>query len=139
MGVDCLFPVGDDGELKALAKAPGFEWVTSRQELSPFSRDPEGGAQHLLPASALYDWYRLGRMQQPPVYHISWPQDHVLADLLTVWFGRFGDDDAGQADRAAFEAIAQGCPLGPGLPLPPWPMSMASQLGITMQDVPVPP
>ena len=71
----------------------------------------------------------------PPVHHVSWPQDHVLADLLAVWFGRFGDDDAGQADRAAFEAIAQGCPLGPGLPLPPWPMSMASQLGITMQDV----
>jgi hypothetical protein len=135
MGVDCLFPVGDDGEVKALAKAPGFEWATSWQELSPFSRDPEGGSQHLLPASALYGWYQLGRMRQPPVYYISWPQDHVLADLLTVWFGRFGDDDAGRADRAAFEAIAQGCPVGPGLPLPPWPMSMASQLGITMQDV----
>jgi hypothetical protein len=135
MGVDCFFPVGDDEESKELAKAPGFEWVASWQGLSPFNRDVEGRGEHLLPASILYDWYRLSRLPQPPVYHVSWPQDHELADLLTVWFGRFGDDEAGQADSAAFEAIAQGCPLGPGLSLPPRPMSMANQLSITMQDV----
>ena len=134
MGVDCLFPVGDDDELKVLAKAPGFEWVASWQGLSPFNRHWEGRGEHVLPASALYDWYRLSRLPQPTVYHVSWPQGHALADLLAVWFGCFGGDD-GQADRAAFEAVAQGCPLGPGLPLPPWPMSIASQLSITMQDV----
>ncbi len=135
MGVDCLFPVGDGEDLKALARTPGFEWVASWQGLSPFSRDAEGRGEHVLPASSLYDWYRLARPRQPPMHHISWPHDHELADLLMVWFGRFGDDDAGQADRAAFEATAQGCPLGPGLPLPPRPMSMANQLTITMQDV----
>ena len=114
MGVDCLFPVGDDDELKVLAKAPGFEWVASWQGLSPFNRHWEGRGEHVLPASALYDWYRLSRLPQPTVYHVSWPQDHALADLLAVWFGCFGSDD-GQADRAAFEAVAQGCPLGPGL------------------------
>jgi hypothetical protein len=92
-----------------------------------------GLTEHLLPVSALYDWYRLSRL--PPVHHVPWPQDHELADLLAVWFGRFGDDHDGQADRAAFEAIAQGCPLGPWLPLPPWPMSTACKLTITMQDV----
>ncbi len=135
LGVDCLFPVSDDDESKVLAKTPGFDWVGSWQGRSPFNRDQEGLAEHLLPASALYDWYRLSRLPLPPVHHVSWPQDHELADLLTLWFGRFGDDHAGQADRAAFEAIAQGCPLGPGLSLPPWPMSIASQLTITMQDV----
>ena len=100
---------------------------------SPFNRDQEGLAEHLLPASTLYDWYRLSR--RPLVHYVSWPQNHELADLLAVWFGRFGDDSAGRADRAAFEAIAEGCPLGPGLALPPWPMSIASQLTITMQDV----
>jgi hypothetical protein len=128
-------PVGDDDELRVLAKAPGFEWVASWQGLSPFNRDPEGRGEHVLPASALYDWYRLSRLPQPTVYHVTWPRDHALADLLAVWFACFGDDDAGQADRAAFEAVAQGCPLGHGLSLPPWPMSMASQLSITMQDV----
>jgi hypothetical protein len=135
MGVDCLIPIGDDDELKVLAKTPGFDWVGSDQGHSPFSRDQEGLAEHLLPASALYDWYRLSRLPLPPVHHVSWPQDHELGDLLTAWFGRFSDDAAGQADRAAFGAIAEGCPLGPGLPLPPWPMSIASQLTITMQDV----
>ena len=95
---------------------------------------PGGPGEHVLPASALYDWYRLGRLPQPTVYHVSWPQDH---HWLICW--RCGSavsaSDDGQADRAAFEAVAQGCPLGPGLPLPPWPMSMASQLSITMQDV----
>lgn len=133
MGVDCLFPVGDDDELKVLAKTPGFDWVGSWVGRSPFNRDQEGLPEHLLPASALYDWYRLSPL--PPVHQVSWPQDHELADLLAVWFGRFGDDHAGQADRAAFGAIAQECPLGPGLPLPPWPMSIASQLTFTMQDV----
>jgi hypothetical protein len=131
MGVDCLFPVGDDDELKVLAKTPGFDW----EGHFPFNRDQEDLAERLLPASALYDWYRLSRLPMPPLHHVSWPQDHEHTDLLAVWFGRFGDDHAGQADRAAFEAIAQGCPLGPGLPLPPWPMSIASQLTITMQDV----
>ena len=135
MGVDCLFPVGDDDELKVLAKTPGFDWVGSWEGRSPFNRDQEGPAEHLLPASALYDWYRPSRLPLPPVHQVSWPQDHELADLLTVWFGGFADDNAGQADRAAFGAIAQGCPLGPGLPLPPWPMSIISQLTITMQDV----
>jgi hypothetical protein len=135
MGVDCLFPVGDDDELKVLAKTPGFDWVDSWQDRSPFNRDQEGLAEHLLPASALYDWYRLSRLPLPPVHQVSWPQDHELADLLTVWFGRFSDDNAGQADRAAFGAIAHRCRLGPGLPLPPWPMSIISQLSITMQDV----
>lgn len=135
MGVDCLFPISDDDEPKMLAQTPGFDWVGSWEGRSPFNRDEEGLAEHLLPASALYDWYRLSRLPLPPVYHVSWPQDHELVDLLTVWFGRFGDDHAGQADLAAFGAIAQGCPLGPGLPLPPWPMSIASQLTITMQDV----
>ena len=59
MGVDCLFPVGDDDELKVLAKTPGFDWVGSWVGRSPFNRDQEGLAEHLLPASALYDWYRL--------------------------------------------------------------------------------
>jgi hypothetical protein len=135
MGVDCLIPVSDDDELKVLAKAPGFDWVVSWKGRSPFNRDQEGPAEHLLPASALYDWYRLSRLPLPPVHHVSWPQDHALADLLAVWFGRFGDDHAGQADLVTFGAIAQGCPLGPGLPLPPWPMSIASQLTVTMQDV----
>jgi hypothetical protein len=135
LGVDCLFPVGDDDELQVLAKTPGFDWVGSWQGRSPFSRDREGLAEHLLPASALYDWYRLNRLPLRPVHHVSWPRDHELAGLLTVWFGRFGDDHMGQADRAAFATIAQGCPLGPGLSLPPWPMSIASQLTITMQDV----
>ena len=65
----------------------------------------------------------------------SRPQDHERADLLAVWSGRSGDDHAGQPDRAAFGAIAQGCPAGGGLPLPPWPMSIGSQLTITTQDV----
>ncbi len=102
MGVDCLFPVGDDNELKVLVKTPGFDWVGSWQGRSPFNRDQEGLAEHLLPASALYDWYRLSRLPLPPGHNVSWPQDHELADLLTVWFGQFGDDHAGQADRAAF-------------------------------------
>lgn len=133
MGVDCFFPVGDDDELKVLAKTPGFEWAPSWQGLSPFNRDPEGRHEHVLPASVLYDWYRLSR--QPPVHYVTWPQDHQLEDLLTVWFGRFGEDAIGQADRSAFETIAQGCPLGPGLPLPPWPASLSCQLSVTMQDV----
>jgi hypothetical protein len=97
--VDCLFPVGDDDEPKVLAKTPGFDWVGSWEGRSPFNRDQEGLAEHLLPVSALYDWYRLSRL--PPVHHVSWPQDHELADLLAVWFGRFGDDHDGQADQAA--------------------------------------
>lgn len=133
MGVDCFFPIGDDDELKALAKAPGFEWVPSWQGLSPFNRDPEGRHEHVLPASALYDWYRLSG--RPAPCHVTWPQGHQLEDLLTVWFGRFGEDLAGQADKSAFEAIADGCPLGPGLPLPPWPASVTTQLSVTMQDV----
>ena len=52
-----------------------------------------------------------------------------------MWFGRFGEDANGQADRSAFETIAQGCPLGRGLPLPPWPASLSCQLSVTMQDV----
>jgi predicted Zn finger-like uncharacterized protein len=135
MGVDCLFPVSDDGESRVLAKTPGFDWVSSWEGRSPFNRDQEGLAEHLLPASALYDWYRLSRLPLPPVHYVFWPQDHELADLLTVWFGQFGGDDAGQSSRAAFGVIAQGCPLGPGLPLPPWPMSVAGQLTVTMQDV----
>lgn len=133
MGVDCFFPVGKDDELKALAETPGFGWVPSWQGLSPFNRDPEGRHEHVLPASVLYDWYRLSR--QPPAYHTTWLDNHQLGNLLTVWFGRFGDDAAGHADRLAFGPIAQGCPLGPGLPLPPWPASMVGQLSVTMQDV----
>jgi hypothetical protein len=133
MGVDCLFPVGDEQELKAFAKTPGFEWVPSWQGLSPFNRDPEGRHEHVLPAPVLYDWYQLSR--QPSPYHVSWPDGHQIEDVLTVWFGRFGEDLIGQADRSRFEAIAQGCPLGPGLPLPPWPAALTSQLNVTMQDV----
>jgi hypothetical protein len=118
MGVDCFFPVEKDDELKGLAKTPGFEWVPSWQGLSPFNRDPEGRHEHVLPASVLYDWYRLSRQQSP--YHVTWSPGHQLEDLLAVWFGRFGDDVTGRADRLAFEAVAQGCPLGPGLPLPPF-------------------
>jgi hypothetical protein len=29
MGVDCLFPIGDDDQPKVLAKTPGFDWVGS--------------------------------------------------------------------------------------------------------------
>ena len=76
MGVDCVFPVGDADELKVLAKTPGFDWVGSWQGRSPFNRDQEGLAEHLLPASALYDWYRLSRQPLPPVHYVSWPQDH---------------------------------------------------------------
>jgi hypothetical protein len=133
MGVDCFFPVGKDDELEELARTPGFEWVPSWQGLSPFSRDPEGQHEHVLPASVLYDWYRLSR--QPPAYHVTWPDGHQLENLLTVWFGQFGADAAGRADGQAFEAIAQGCPLGPGLPLPPYPGSLTCQLSVTMQDV----
>jgi hypothetical protein len=133
MGVDCFFPVEKDGELKELARTPGFEWVPSWQGLSPFNRDPEGRREHVLPASVLYDWYRLSRQQSP--YHVTWSPGHHLEDLLAVWFGRFGDDAAGRTDRLAFEAIAQGCPLGPGLPLPPYPASLTSQMSVTMQDV----
>jgi hypothetical protein len=88
MGVDCFFPVEDDDGLKSLARMPGFEWVPSWQGLPPFSRDPEGLHEYVLPASVLYDWYRLTR--QPPAHHVTWPQGHQLEDLLTVWFGRFG-------------------------------------------------
>jgi hypothetical protein len=133
MGVDCLFPVDDDDNVKALARKPGFEWVPSWQGLSPFSRDPEGRHEHVLPASVLYDWYRLSR--RPPACHVTWPHGHELGDLRTVWFGRFADDAAGVADRLSFESVAQGCPLGPGLPLPPYPASLTSQLAVTMQDV----
>ena len=135
MGVDCFYPVGDDDELKGLAKTPGFEWVPSWHGLSPFNRDPQGRGEHVLPSSVLYDWYRASRLPHQTVYHVSWPRDHQLADLLMVWFGCFGADAIGQADMAAFDALAQGCPLGPGLPLPPYPFSLVSQLGITMQDV----
>lgn len=135
MGVDCFCPVGDDDELKRLAKTPGFEWVPSWHGLSPFSRDPQSHGEHVLPSSVLYDWYRASRRPRQPVYHVSWPQDHRLADLLMVWFGCFGADAIRQADMAAFDALAQGCGLGPGLPLPPYPFSLVSQLGITMQDV----
>ncbi|HUY51005.1 MAG TPA: hypothetical protein VMV92_35755 [Streptosporangiaceae bacterium] len=135
MGVDCLYPVGDDAATKALARAPGFEWGASWRSCSPFSRDEEGRAENLLPASALYDWYRHSRQPPPPAYHFSWPQDHQLADLLTVWFGRFGADDAGRTDQAALEDIAQEFPLGPGLSLPLRPVSIASQLSISMLDV----
>ena len=47
---------------------------------SPFKRDQEGLAEHLLPASVLYDWYRLSRLPLPPVHQVSWPQDHENAD-----------------------------------------------------------
>jgi len=133
MGVDCFFPVGGDDELKALAKTPGFEWVPSWQGLSPFNRDPEGRHEYVLPASVLYDWYRLGR--RPVPFHVTWPQDHQLGDLLTVWFGRFGEDLAGQADRSAFEAIAESYSLDPEFPVPPRPVSLTTQLSVTMQDV----
>lgn len=136
MGVDCLFPVADEENLKELARTPGFEWAASWQGLSPFTRNVEGSlGEHILPASTLYDWYRIAQPPQPPVYYVSWPPDHELADLLMVWFGQFGDDVAGRADKVAFEAISQGCPVGTGLPLPPYPMSMPNQLTITMQDV----
>jgi hypothetical protein len=135
MGVDCFYAVGDDDELKELAKTPGFEWVPSWHGLSPFNRDPEGRGEHVLPSSVLYDWCRASRVPQQIVHHVSWPEDHQLADLLMVWFGCFGGDAIRQADMAAFDALAKGCPLGPGLPLPPYPFSLVSQLGITMQDV----
>ncbi len=107
--------------------------MPSWQGLSPFNRDPEGRHEHVLPASVLYDWYRHSR--QSPAYYVTWSPGHELEDLLAVWFGCFGVDVAGQADRLAFEPIAQGCPLGPGLPLPPYPASLTSQLSVTMQDV----
>ena len=47
LGVDCLFPVGDDAELKVLAKTQGFDWVDSWAGRSPFNRDQEGLAEHL--------------------------------------------------------------------------------------------
>lgn len=38
MGVECLFPVGDDDESKVLAKTPGFDWLSSWEGRSPFNR-----------------------------------------------------------------------------------------------------
>jgi hypothetical protein len=134
LGVDVVFPVEDDEAANEFAKAPGFEWVASWQGLSLFARDPEGRGEHVLPASTLYDWYPRSRHGGRPNF-VSWPADHELTDLLAAWFGQFGDDEAGRADRAAFEKVAQGCPLGTGLPLPPHPMSTTAQLNVTMQDV----
>jgi hypothetical protein len=135
MGVDCLFPVGDDEESVKAAETPGFKWSASFDRLSPFNRGNDTHGEHLLPVSSLYDWYRLNRLPSVPTYSIGWESDHELDDLLTVWFGRFGQDQEQIADGQAFAGIAQPCPLGIGMFLPPRPMSMQNQLSVTMQDV----
>jgi hypothetical protein len=43
MGVDCFFPAGDEEDLEALARIPGFECVASWQGLSPFTQEVEPG------------------------------------------------------------------------------------------------
>src|SRR5579862_7008864 len=113
----------------------GIKWTASFDRLSPFNRHPDTHGEHLLPASTLYEWYRVNRLPSTPTYSITWPEDDDLNRLLWLWFGHFGKEEVQQADARQFEALAQPCALGPALPLPPHPMSMPSQLTITMQDV----
>ena len=135
LGVDCLYPVSTDDASVALASTPGFKWTASFERLSPFNRALDAHGEHLLPASTLYEWYRIHRLPSAPVYSIRWTDDHELNRLLWTWFGGFGQEDQQEADARAFESFAQHVPLGPGLAIPPHPMSMSSQLSITMQDV----
>ena len=135
LGVDCLYPVSTDDASVTLASAPGFKWTASFDRLSPFNREVDTHGEHLLPASTLYEWYRVHRLSSTPIYSITWAEDDNLNRLLSTWFGRFGQEEVQQADARLFEALAQPCALGAGLPMPPHPMSMPSQLTITMQDV----
>lgn len=135
LGVDCLHPVTDEDASVALASAAGFRWTASFDRLSPFNRAVDTHGEHVLPASTLYEWYRVNRLPSVPIYSITWPETDDLSRLLWVWFGGFGHEEWQQADARQFESLGQPCPLGPGLSLPPHPMSMPGQLAITMQDV----
>jgi hypothetical protein len=135
LGVDCLFPVGDDSASTGLASTPGFRWTPSFDRLSPFNRATDTHGEHLLPACALYDWYRSHRLASTPTYAVTWPNHHTLNWLLWTWFGGFGQDEHQQTDARIFDSFAQPLQLGPGLPLPPSPMSIADQLTVTLQDV----
>lgn len=133
LGVDVLFAVDDGAEGRRLAREPGFQWA-SFQDRSPFLRDDSGIDDHLLPASATFDWYKAHRLASAPCSHVTWDPEHPLARLLTVWCGEFGNDDAQRADRAAWERLAEPVRLGSEA-LPASLLSTVDQLAVTLEEV----